>query len=209
MWHTRKKVYGGPRITLEMTDRDVVERVAQLMRAPPVRTRKHTKERPNRKTSFGCSVSSNSAADLMRKLLPHMGARRAAKIRELLSLWDNRPALAGHQRVRVRAQKAKWAHVVKGQAQGRQRSIAKKQEARKKRQLFLNARILQLVEQGLSPRAVADTLNVDGISTYSGRGRWWKSIVSRVVKGQAQGRLPSPHPSPGGRGGVSSPMRGL
>jgi len=114
-WHGNKRYYGTPQIALMMCDRDVVERVAQLMRVTSA-IEEIGKKKSHWKTSFRCSVSGNPAADLMRKLLPHMGERRAAKIKELLFLWDTRPALAAKQRARAKAQKAKWARVIKGKS---------------------------------------------------------------------------------------------
>lgn len=69
-----------PRVRLGMTDRDVVGRAATLMgsrvrlslHAAPVQATWHTE------------ISGERAADIMRALLPHMGARRSARIATVL-----------------------------------------------------------------------------------------------------------------------------
>lgn len=75
-----------PGIQLKMTDEDVVERAAKLLNAPSVRPQ----DRPDRKRTFVCAITGEPAAEMMRQLLPLMGERRSAKIREVLDEWDNR-----------------------------------------------------------------------------------------------------------------------
>ena len=75
-----------PGIQLKMTDKDVVERAAKLLNAPSVRSQ----DQPDRKRTFVCTTTGESAAEMMRRLLPLMGERRGAKIREILDEWDNR-----------------------------------------------------------------------------------------------------------------------
>lgn len=69
-----------PRIRVGMTDRDVVGRAATLMGA---KVRLSLKPAPA-KAMFHAEVSGERATALMRLLLPHMGARRSAKIAEVL-----------------------------------------------------------------------------------------------------------------------------
>ena len=160
--------YGWPRVLLTMTDRDVIEHAAQLMCAKSVKMSK--KEKPHHKQPFRCSVQSSLAIDLMRKILPFMGERRAAKIKELLFLWDNRPALAARKRSIAKAHKIRLIRVVKESMYG-----------------IAPTRIRQLlVEQGLSCWAIARVLNAEGIPTRTGRGRWWPSQVSRVADEHAE-----------------------
>jgi hypothetical protein len=68
-----------PRIRVGMTDRDVVGRAATLMgsRIRMTISKVH-------KTTFHAEVSGDRAADIMRALLPHMGARRSSKIGDIL-----------------------------------------------------------------------------------------------------------------------------
>lgn len=40
-------------------------------------------------------------------------------------------------------------------------------------------RILAMRAQGLGPTAIARRLNVDGVSTPTGRGRWYSETVTR------------------------------
>lgn len=69
-----------PRIRLGMTDRDVVGRAATLM---GTRVRLSLRPRPY-KATWHTEVSGTRAAAIMRLILPHMGARRSAKIAEVL-----------------------------------------------------------------------------------------------------------------------------
>ena len=81
-----------PRVTLEMTDRDVVQRVARMFGANVSR------RRPRRtmgtgtftvgwtKESFQTAIHGDRAIDLMKIVKPFMGTRRRAKISEILRL---------------------------------------------------------------------------------------------------------------------------
>lgn len=69
-----------PRIRLEMVDRDVVGRAATLMGAN-VRLTLHPAPR---KATWHAEIQGERAAELMRQVLPLMGARRSAKIAEVL-----------------------------------------------------------------------------------------------------------------------------
>lgn len=44
------------------------------------------------------------------------------------------------------------------------------------------ARIVTLQASGLGPSQIAHRLNVDGVRTPSGRGRWWPQTVTRHVE---------------------------
>ncbi len=72
-----------PCIQLKMTDRDVVERAAALMGGNaivPVQPK-----RPGSKEAYRTTVVGSRAVALMEELLPLMGRRRSAKVRDLLS----------------------------------------------------------------------------------------------------------------------------
>ncbi len=67
-----------PRIAIDMTDRDVIERVAALFDRKYIYTRKHTRE--NWKDSHSTLMKSRKAVNLMRLLYPFMGERRRQQI---------------------------------------------------------------------------------------------------------------------------------
>lgn len=69
-----------PRIRLAMTDRDVVGRAASLMDTG-IRLALHPAPA---KPTFHAEISGERAAEIMRAILPHMGARRSGKIAEVL-----------------------------------------------------------------------------------------------------------------------------
>lgn len=69
-----------PRVRVAMTDRDVVGRAATLLGA---RVRLSLKPAPY-KASWHAEISGEKASEVMRAVLPHMGARRSAKIAEIL-----------------------------------------------------------------------------------------------------------------------------
>ena len=84
--HTLKsgevKTYIEPVVHLQMTDKDVVERVGELI-GSPVRTHQ---ARGNRKLLYRVSINGKKRAHpLMEQLLPHMGERRQERIREILN----------------------------------------------------------------------------------------------------------------------------
>lgn len=68
------------RIRISMTDRDVLGRAAHLM-GGRVRMTLHA---PGLKPMFHTEVTGTRAEGIMRELLPYMGARRSAKIGEIL-----------------------------------------------------------------------------------------------------------------------------
>lgn len=74
---------GKPCVQLQMSDKDVVERAAKLMggRLLGPYTRK---ARPSHKPMFHAKRVGRPAAEIMRRVWPWMGARRFAKITELL-----------------------------------------------------------------------------------------------------------------------------
>jgi hypothetical protein len=89
--HTKNlagRVYRYPCITVNMTDRDVIERVALLFGGQKVHS---IKPRPQRLPAFRAVVTGEPAAILMRCLLPFMGLRRRRKIKECLVEWGSRP----------------------------------------------------------------------------------------------------------------------
>ena len=76
-----KKTYSEPSINLQMTDEDVIERAGKLI-GSPVRTHQ---PKGNRKLLYRVSVTGKKRAiPLMELLLPHMGARRQERIKQIL-----------------------------------------------------------------------------------------------------------------------------
>lgn len=92
-WRDQRRMrYGFPEIALAMTDVDVVMKAARLMGS-----KRTTSYQPkgNRKRMYACRVFSTQAADVMESILPYMGVRRSAKVKEVLELWNNRPGRVG------------------------------------------------------------------------------------------------------------------
>ena len=100
------------RITLAMTDEDVMKRAATLLGARVMGPYSHPVNRPG-KPIYRLVLVARKAEVWMRKLLPHMGERRAGKIRELLEQWGQ-----GHnpqeppQRVRDPVEDPSWCEGV-------------------------------------------------------------------------------------------------
>jgi hypothetical protein len=84
----RGQPYINVYVVLRMTDLDIVDRAAAIMG----RCSRGTQRRSNKnwKTIFYAKASGHAAARLMTRLLPLMGTRRSAKIREALDLWNSR-----------------------------------------------------------------------------------------------------------------------
>lgn len=75
-----------PKLTLGMTDEDIVIRAAQLMG-----TNKYSiRSEPRRRDFFRVTVTGERCAQVMRDILPYMGQRRAQKIMTILADWDGR-----------------------------------------------------------------------------------------------------------------------
>ena len=75
-----------PRIRVSMIDRDVVGRVATLFGSS---IRLTLKPFPKR-SIWSAEVQGERAAEIMRKLLPFLGARRSSKIAEVLAIHEAR-----------------------------------------------------------------------------------------------------------------------
>jgi hypothetical protein len=93
---TRTKGPYGPylyaRVTVCMTDRDVLERLQRVTgigTLERIRERKDPKHKP---ISQWIVCRNQEAIELMVAVYPHMGARRQAKIREVLAQVEKRPA---------------------------------------------------------------------------------------------------------------------
>lgn len=82
------KVYLYPKITVNMTDLDVIERVADLFGVSPYKI----PIRVERKQAWRASIQGAGAVSLMRLLRPWMSERRGEKIDELVAYWEARPS---------------------------------------------------------------------------------------------------------------------
>lgn len=84
--HRGGKVYRYPLITINMTDLDVIQRVAEMFGVgvyiiPP-------SKQGRRKQAYRATVTGAYAADLMRELRSWMCRRRTQKIDEILTEYD-------------------------------------------------------------------------------------------------------------------------
>ncbi len=91
---------GVPRLVLQMTDRDVVQRAANLFKS---RVWSHTPELP-RKQVWSCGRAGLTAVEWMRILRPYLGTRRQGQIVATVQEW-----LAGRTR---RTQDSQWWETV-------------------------------------------------------------------------------------------------
>jgi hypothetical protein len=72
----------SPKITVSMTDADIIARIAQLFKSPF----KALKLRPGCKQTYRTEVHAKKALTIMAVILPQMGTRRSEKIREVFAL---------------------------------------------------------------------------------------------------------------------------
>lgn len=83
--HSGGKVYRYPKIVVCMTDRDVILRAANLfgnaVYIVPM-------QREEQLQQYRAQISGSKAAELMEQLLPEMGARRSAKIKEIIEEYN-------------------------------------------------------------------------------------------------------------------------
>lgn len=77
---------GCPTIELQMTDEDVVSRVAALTGAK-LKTPWKPNGKPTYKTVYSCGLRGSAAIGWMQTLYVFLGERRQAKIREILEQW--------------------------------------------------------------------------------------------------------------------------
>lgn len=79
-----------PRISIQMTDEDVIKRVATIFGVAYIYPRRFTDD--NWKQSFQVVLRGKKAIELMRRLRPHMGERRTKRIDEVISSYIDRGA---------------------------------------------------------------------------------------------------------------------
>lgn len=90
--------HGGIKVQLTMTDRDVVSRAAGFFGS-----KFYCYPRPGEtcKPRYYTQVGGERAANLIAAILPYMGIRRAARIRELLDHRSKAPGRGGNHRKRT------------------------------------------------------------------------------------------------------------
>jgi hypothetical protein len=74
-------------VAIVMTDFDIIDRIFALVGTGSVRDGKHANEA--HKPFRTWSVTSLNAVEFLETIMPWLGARRAAKARELISRWRN------------------------------------------------------------------------------------------------------------------------
>lgn len=79
----------SPRVTIEMTDRDVIYRARNLFGATSVYEGRCRSGKP----SYRISLTGSRAVGWMMTLYSLMGERRRRRITEMLAMWRSRPAL--------------------------------------------------------------------------------------------------------------------
>lgn len=100
-----------PRVSVQMTDLDVIERVHKLLKSrEKVLISKHPYE--GSKTLFQARVRGEQAAIWMRILRPWMGERRKAQIDSALGAWSDWNANRGLRMERSSRSKLKIAEVI-------------------------------------------------------------------------------------------------
>ena len=80
---------GSISIALQMTDKDVVERVANLFQTPLWGP--HGPYGVSKKSTYQTAIFGSKAAAWMMTLLPFLGERRKEKVIELLDIWKTQP----------------------------------------------------------------------------------------------------------------------
>lgn len=91
---------GYPLVSIEMTDRDVIDKFAELFRDPEAKRYQNVMRRENKQIrkdgtqrldSYRYSTNSRPAIRIMLTLYPFMGERRQARIREIVLQWRSHP----------------------------------------------------------------------------------------------------------------------
>ncbi len=104
--HVGGKLYLYPKITVCMTDKDIIKRVADLLGVGVYEVPKV----PGRKAAYRTSLSGTKAALVMQQLKPIMGHRRAGKIDEILIAYGEIESTdVRRARSCSESQKARWA----------------------------------------------------------------------------------------------------
>jgi hypothetical protein len=96
-----------------MTDLDIIERAGALIGGQgQARIMARVGQRMGtgtvRKTTYRWRVSGNRAIEVMRLILPYMGERRTARIREILGIWEARNAVQDAKNAKYEALSAMY-----------------------------------------------------------------------------------------------------
>lgn len=103
-----QKLYLYPKIVVSMTDRDIIDRVADLFGTSTYVI--PNKSPGNRKDAYRAQINGARAAALMAKLKPIMGARRSSRIDEILEEYGELESTEVRRaRSCSEAQIARWA----------------------------------------------------------------------------------------------------
>ena len=89
--HNNGRIYRYPQIVIQMTDEDVVQRVADVFGTKLYRNKK-VYGTGSKLLCFKAVCSGQRAATWMAKLRPMMGVRRKLKIDACLTEWSSRPS---------------------------------------------------------------------------------------------------------------------
>lgn len=131
----------SPAISLQMSDKDVVERVARLI-GGKVRGPYQPKGKATYRQTWVCVISGSNAAAWMMTLYSFMGERRRAKIEEVLQCWKDKPnwpkarrstrlpAICHPERNRVAFGKCKECYMAEWRATHRESINARRRKAR-------------------------------------------------------------------------------
>lgn len=84
---------GSPCVAVQMTDRDVVARVAEIMEVPMSEYKYKPKGKPSYLPVFYVRIWGTHAIEWMMTLYTLMGTRRKAKIKEVIEAWKASPAM--------------------------------------------------------------------------------------------------------------------
>ena len=98
------------RIVLTMTDYDIVERSARIMGAPRViHVKRPASYKETCKPQYRAKISGDRAIGVLREILPYMGQRRSARIKDQIAAHESRSTWSMGAKRRVARQKEKAA----------------------------------------------------------------------------------------------------
>lgn len=96
MLKTKRSYNGTISISLQMTDKDIVERCATILKTKvygPYTSKQKKKNGEVKKETYLLSIFGTSAASWMMTLYPFMGERRKQKIENLLNHWKKQQSM--------------------------------------------------------------------------------------------------------------------
>lgn len=120
---------GSPYIKVDMTDRDIIARIAALA-GMAVRGPRQPKGKPTYKPVWSCYISGHKAIGVMLTVYTHLGARRRAAVRGAVATWRSSPYPTRLSRERARAKGLDCGHEDGYYARGQCRSCYSKRYMR-------------------------------------------------------------------------------